>query len=342
MGPADHIATLAASHERDFATRLNSALAAIFDTIDTDILASILDDTDANHIRAQLAMALDLDEADLPPGLTEGKADLLALLLGLMVAVAAHAAAQASHTINSRDTMLTAAQQEASRLLAQFYADTALALASAIEAAIYGPGSTYSRATQLRRSIGLTIKQAGSLDIMRGVLQQYLAAPQKLIPARIDGNGVRIPPMVVRDVDTRRLLASTRGHLSGAQRQILAKALNDPKLTPAHAEAILDRHADALRTHRIRAVAGEMIHNLTETAKLTGWRIAQRAGALPSDQRRHWKTAGDERVRHAHAQVPTMNPTGVSLDQPFKTPLGEQFTPPLEYGCRCKAVLAAA
>ena len=342
MASADHIATLAATHERDFANRLNDALAATFDTIDTDILASILDDTDANHIRAQVALALDLNESDLPSDLATGEADLLALLFGLMTAVAAHAAAQARHSINARDAALTEAQKEASRLLSQFYADTALALASAIEAAIYGPGAPYSRATQLRRSIGLTVKQAASLDLMRSVLQQYLAAPQKVIPARVDANGVRIPPSVTRNIDTRRLLASTRGHISAAQRQILTNALSNPKLTPAQAETVLDGHADALRAHRVRAVAGKMIHSLSETAKLTGWRIAQRAGALPSDQRRYWKTAGDERVRHTHTQVPAMNPNGVPLNKPFKTPLGEHFTPPLEYGCRCRAVLSPA
>lgn len=74
-------------------------------------------------------------------------------------------------------------------------------------------------------------------------------------------------------------------------------------------------------------------------AKLTGWQIAQRFRALPADQRRYWRTAGDERVRFTHVQVPGMNRAGVPLNQPFATPLGPCFTPPLEAGCRCKATL---
>ncbi|WP_188064240.1 hypothetical protein [Sphingobium sp. KCTC 72723] len=340
MAAPDHIEALALSYERDLAALLSRVHSAAFDEINADLIAAILDDIDADHIRAQLVMTLDLADDNLLPTIAEGNADLLFMLVGLVAAAAAHATAQVGHSINPRDAGLTPPNVAAQRLLARFNADSALAFAAAIETAIYGPGKPYSRALQLRRSIGLTVKQAAMLETMRMTLHQYLAAPQKVIPARVGPNGVRVPIMVVRNIDTRRLLAATRGHVSAAQRQMLKKALNNPKLTMAQAETILDDHAKELRAYRARAVAGEVIHTLIETAKLAGWRIAQRAGALAADQRRYWKTAGDERVRHTHAQVPAMNPKGVPLDQPFVTPLGDHFTPPLEYGCRCKAVLA--
>ena len=126
--------------------------------------------------------------------------------------------------------------------------------------------------------------------------------------------------------------------ITAAQGQMLTKAINIGTNT-AQAEALLDKHAKALRNARTKAVAGNTAHQVAEAAKLTGWQIAQHFGKLPADQRRYWQTAGDERVRIAHQQVPGMNRDGVPLNQPFATPLGPCFTPPLEAGCRCKAVL---
>ncbi len=224
----------------------------------------------------------------------------------------------------------------------RYLADTAAAISAAIESAIYGAGTPHARAAQLKRSIGLTVRQAASLDAMQAALQRFLDTPRRLTPARTDDNGVRIPATYTRQANTRAILGSTRGRISAAQHQILTRALANPKLTQADADALLDAHAGAMRRFRIRAVSAEGVHQLAETAKLTGWRIAQQFGALPADQRRYWRTAGDERVRHTHAKVPSMNLAGVRLDQPFATPFGAKMNAPLEWGCRCKAVLGAS
>lgn len=115
--------------------------------------------------------------------------------------------------------------------------------------------------------------------------------------------------------------------------------LGDRVEFPSAGSTIQAFSAKALRDTRTKAVAGNAAHQIAEAAKITGWQIAQRFGALPIDQRRYWQTAGDERVRIAHAQVPGMNLAGVPLNQPFATPLGPCFLPPLEHGCRCKTTL---
>lgn len=335
----DHIDTLADAHAKGLANALDAALAAFIASIDLDQLASALDDTNADHIRSQLAIILDLDDSGLPAALVEALKPAHGSLASFTAAIAAHAAADVGHSINAGNPALAEARDRAAQFIGQYLADSALALTTAIEAGIYGVGSHYSRAYHLRRSIGLTIRQSDALDVMRGVLLQYLASPLRVIPARTNAQGVRIPATATRAIDTRKLLASTRGHISAAQRQMLARALNNPRMTAADAEAILDNHAAALRAYRSKAVARNGIHELAETSKLTGWRIAQRAGALPADQRRWWQTAADEAVRHSHSQVATMNAHGVELSQPFQTPFGPRMHPPLEPNCRCKAVL---
>lgn len=48
-------------------------------------------------------------------------------------------------------------------------------------------------------------------------------------------------------------------------------------------------------------------------------------------------TAGDERVRHTHREVPAMNKDGRGWGEPFETPFGPQMHAPYEseVGCRC-------
>ena len=339
MAP-DAIDTLAASREAALSIELDAALWKYVASIDSDMPASAIDDIDANHIREQLGLILGLDDTGFPDDLAAPFSDGLAALITLAGAIAALAASQARHTLNPNSATVRDANATASAFLSAFRAGTADAIRAAIESAIYGAGTPASRAAQLRRSIGLSVKQATSLEIMREALQQYLDAPRTRIPARTDATGKRIRAAYVRNVDTRAILAGTRGHLSAAQSRMLTKALERADLTAADADAMLDRHAAALRRHRTQATIAEGIHGLTEQAKLTGWTIAQRFGALPADQRRYWHTAGDERVRHAHAQVPAMNPRGVPLGEPFATPFGPSMSPPLEWGCRCRVRLA--
>lgn len=339
MAAVDYIGALVASNEKRLADELYGVVADGVGRIDAFMIGRALDDIDGNHIRDQIGMMLSLDDDGVPEGWSTKAATISPALTSFVGAVAAHAAAQARHVLNPQHAALAPVTAGANRVAEQFLTDTLAALADAIETAIYGPGSPESRGAQIRRSFGLTIKQATTLEHMRVVLQRYVNAPRRLIPARVDANGVRIPPQFARKIDTRGLLRSTRGHISAAQAKLLAKALSQPNLTAAQADALLDKHADAMRAFRVRVVAGEVIHGLAEKAKLTGWQIAQKAGALPADQRRFWQTAGDERVRHTHSQVPAMNAGGVSLDAPFQTPFGRRHTPPLEHGCRCKAVL---
>lgn len=333
------IDTLAETHETEFADELIAAFVLYLATLDANQIAAALDDEDDRHIHEQLAIVMNLDGEGVPEQVTTALEPRRNTLWSYVGAIAALAAAQARYTINPRNPAVLTVQATGHAVLDGYLADTGDALATAISRAIYSAGTPESRARQLIRSIGLSAKQAHSLEIMRTAIYQYLDTPKTLIPAHFDETGRRIPPAYVRNINPGVILNPLRGHLSAAQLQIVRKALANPKLTEAEANRILDKHAKAMRNFRARATAGEGIHELTETAKLIGWQVAQRAGMLPQGQRRFWQTAGDERVRHAHSQVPAMNRKGVALNQPFATPFGNFMFPPLEIGCRCKAVL---
>lgn len=62
------------------------------------------------------------------------------------------------------------------------------------------------------------------------------------------------------------------------------------------------------------------------------------------EPRRFWITAGDEKVRHEHRQIPSLNPDGVGLNEPFKYPGGRFIRLPgdpdvrdgaMVINCRC-------
>jgi hypothetical protein len=51
---------------------------------------------------------------------------------------------------------------------------------------------------------------------------------------------------------------------------------------------------------------------------------------------RFWETAGDERVRQTHREIPGLNKDGRKWNEPFQTPTGPQMhAPSTEIGCRC-------
>ncbi|KQT32688.1 hypothetical protein ASG29_13215 [Sphingomonas sp. Leaf412] len=324
----DPIDQLTDQQEADIEAALNAAIDDAIASLDIMLLAAMLghaddDGADArDHYREQLATFIGTDELD-HSGLADAL-DATAMAIGLasfFAAITALAAAHVRHVANTNAADATTARDSAVRSFrAAYLHESANALRETFQRMLVAPGSPDSRAAQIRRITGLSSNQARSLHVVREALVAHAADP------RADANAI---------------LAPTRGNITAAQRQMLTKAIRIGT-TPAQAEAILDKHARALRNARTKAVAGNAAHSIAEAAKLTGWQIAQRFGALPADQRRYWRTAGDERVRLAHAQVPAMNRDGVPLNQPFATPLGPCFTPPLEAGCRCKAVLRRA
>lgn len=332
----DPIEVLAPTHATDVTRLLQSASQSALASIDIDAVEAILLDTNGDTARRRLVIALGLTD-NAPDDLAQAFGASIALLATMVAAVAALAASRYSIVSNSADRFVIQAQQDAAKTLSNSLADTGLAISAAIERAIYSTASLSDRARQLVDSIGLTVNQANALDVMRQTLATYLSAPIRIAPRTTDINGNRIPATPYRAINIDRLLRSTRGILSAAQRATLAKAMQNVRLRQDDADELLSNHAGALRDFRLRTIASQAAHEAQEQGKLAGWRIAQRSGRLPADARRYWRTMQDEAVRHDHAQVPTMNPAGVALDQPFQTPLGQRMTPPLEMNCRCKA-----
>ncbi|MEW9854108.1 phage minor head protein [Novosphingobium sp. M1R2S20] len=316
---SDHIDQLTASHETELQETIDAALDHADSTINWHAVSANMaaadEDGATDHERNQLALLLDTDEPE--EGALAAALDTAALA-SFFAAILALAGAQAGHVANTNGAdAVTARNTAIQSFRAGYLSENTAAVRATAERMLSASGDPDSRAAQIRRVMGLSRNQARSLNTIRDALVLHVAEPR---------------------LEAADILAPLAGNITAGQRQMLVKAIHQGT-NAKQAEAILDRHAKALRNARTKAVAGNAAHQIAESAKLTGWQIAQAFGALPANQRRYWRTAGDERVRVSHAQVPGMNPNGVPLDQPFATPLGPCFTPPLEHGCRCKATL---
>jgi hypothetical protein len=71
-------------------------------------------------------------------------------------------------------------------------------------------------------------------------------------------------------------------------------------------------------------------------ASLAAWRQAAADGLVdPAQVRRHWVVADDERLCEVCEPIPNLNPGGVGLDEPFRTPIGALDGPTAHPRCRC-------
>lgn len=343
---SNHIDRLTDAQSQALYRSLETVFARAGALLDTKAIADVLNRAGATTSPDDLtdmgfALGLEQDTLEALIKAThreDGKGDLIeAPIASFFLAVVALTASAVGYTLNPNDTRAragVAGVQAAARQA--FYAITTQAVRETAARMFSAQGSVDSRVSQIVRIVGLTPALANSLNAARDVLFEYLNSPTTRRITRIAGRQTIAPP--TRTADPARIITRYRAALSAPQRRMLAKAMTDA-LTEEDVERLLSRHASAMLSMRAKAAAGFQTHFTAEEAKRTAWQIAQRVGILPADQRREWETAGDERVRHTHAEVPGMNPGGVPLDQPFKTHLGDCMAPPLETNCRCKAVL---
>jgi hypothetical protein len=103
------------------------------------------------------------------------------------------------------------------------------------------------------------------------------------------------------------------------------------KMVAAYRNRSLKFRADTIsRTETIRALGA---------AKTEAYDQAIEKGQVQEDRlRKFWVTAGDERVRDTHRQIPGLNKKGRAWREPFVTPTGPSMHAPHDHDiqCRCR------
>lgn len=163
-----------------------------------------------------------------------------------------------------------------------------------INQSVIGGENPLNAATRVRAVIGLTARQ----DAAVAKFEQLLRAGEAGALQR-ELRDKRFDPSVA---------AALRGDRPLKEQQI-------QKMTQRYRERYLRYRSQTIaRTESIRAL--ESGKSLLIDQKINEGMISS------SSVRRFWINTNDEKLRDSHRQIPEMNPDGVGLNEPFKSPLG--------------------
>lgn len=224
----------------------------------------------------------------------------------------------------------------------QFVAEAVAAATETADRLRRFPVSPERAASHLIGSIGLTPAQARSLDAFRAVLDRAIAT-RPVLSGRlvIAGRVTRETTFGAPRPDPEAIIREFSRSLSASQRSQLRRALAS-SIDADAAARLVDRHRRQLVEHRAATIAATNATRLTNAGEQAAWEQGAREGVILPTARRFWRDAADERVREAHRRVSALNPNGVGLREPFRTPFGPVMFPPLEVNCRCRVVLKGA
>lgn len=122
--------------------------------------------------------------------------------------------------------------------------------------------------------------------------------------------------------------------------------LSDKPLSESQIDSQVRRYRERLVRWRSLRIARHELIRASNGAEFAVYDDADKRRLLPEGVRKFWWHRHDKDVRHAHLQVPLLNPDGVPLDASFVTPLGPMRYPldPLGsaenvLGCRCVPII---
>jgi len=133
------------------------------------------------------------------------------------------------------------------------------------------------------------------------------------------------------------LLAQTFGltprqlrRLRQGQQQMLEAGASPAQVQQAVTQAV----ATGVQ-HRVRTIAETEAFSIVNLGQRLAMEQAAQQGGVVRLVRRTWIITDDERLCIWCEQIPAMNPDGVGLDEPFRTPYGNVLDPPVHPLCRC-------
>lgn len=148
-----------------------------------------------------------------------------------------------------------------------------------------------------------------------------------------------------------------REYLETLDRQALQRALRDRRfdrtilraietgspLTKDQIDRMVQRYRERFIKYRSEVIARtESLRAVSIGNQAAIEQMLQQGSVDDQRVRRFWVFTKDERTRAAHRRIPSMNPEGVRLDEPFLTPLGSLMFPRDPNGtaantiqCRC-------
>lgn len=111
---------------------------------------------------------------------------------------------------------------------------------------------------------------------------------------------------------------------------------------PDQIDRMVEKYRKRLLRVRSETIARTETIRASSAGQQAAWDQAAQNGLISRGRtRQQWLVTLDDRLCPYCAVVPEMNPGGVPLGQPFRTPLGNVLYPPLHPRCRCATILVA-
>lgn len=192
----------------------------------------------------------------------------------------------------------------------------------------------YLRTYELSRLRGLT---ADSLDSVRRVIENGITTGRNPLSIAAElRDFIGLSPTQTQAV------LNYRSYLKRLDSAALDRALRDARLDPRIADAIrtgtalsdeyIDKavaaYARRYLKYRSEVIARTEGIRAVNTGNHLLWKQTVTDGKLRADQiKRQWIYTHDDRTRPAHRLIPSMNPDGVGLNEPFSSILGPILYP---------------
>lgn len=103
----------------------------------------------------------------------------------------------------------------------------------------------------------------------------------------------------------------------------------------AQVNRMVEKYRKRLLNQRATTIARTETINASNAGQQMMWQQAQEQGLLPMTAKKRWIVTPDDRLCPVCRVIPSMNPDGVLLNEPFQTPNGPKMTPTAHPNCRC-------
>lgn len=201
-------------------------------------------------------------------------------------------------------------------------------------------GVTNPANVEFLRSYEMTRVRQLTADVLAAVKQAVMDGVQVgLNPRGIAQDIVGSIGLTDKQVQT---VSNYRRLLENKDRQALQRQLRDRRsdasveraasggrpLTAEQIDGMVDRYRQRFIRYRAVTIARTEAQTAANAGTWLAWKQAAAEGKFSANQvRRDWSYVHDNRVRHAHMTIPSLNPEGVGLDQPFMSELGPIMYP---------------
>lgn len=336
----DEIERLVAKLEPAIASVILAALKAQAQSVSLDAIASALQSGDVSRVVA----LLNIDSlAPIKPPLINAVGAAGATAVAAQVLPRLSGVQFVFDTLNPR--LISWLQDYSFKLIREINDGTKEAIRGVLVSGMTAGRNPRDVAREVKPVIGLTERQAKAVQNFRRELETFhlkRSAAGWNLGGKIDrapgGAQVFKPDEegLPQDGIRERRLRDFRFDAS------LKRAMATGKpLSPAQVDKMVSRYSERYLKYRAQTIARTEALRTTNMGVQEAWRQAIEAGKVSEALvRRQWIVSRDERLCQWCAPIPKLNPKlGVIFGQPFSTPKGPSFLPPVHPNCRCTVMI---